>query len=753
MTNRRPPGAPPPPMEGYHYPGERAPAPARGQRPGRSAPRASSPVLLGLVYGGIGLLALAVGAVTFFVMALPTDVMRREIVAQVKSATGRDLTIGEVSFTVIPTLGVSASDVSLSAPPGMGGAPLLTAKSIDVGVHLLPLLSQEIVVDSLVLREPVFALHVDTQGRRSWDMAALSTLPVRLAQADNGGTLRDFSSGHELPQVAKSLPGPNELSLEDIRIEDGTIRYSDARSGADVSIAAINARAGLEATNSPFTAKGSFVWAQEQVDFDGVLTSPSELLTERPAKLALSMKGAPFALSYDGSVTLTDTVGAEGAVEGSASSLRALADWLGTELPPARGFREASIAGHLNATESTLRVSDARLGLDGATATGTLSVTTTGAKPYVAADMKVSGLNLANYIGSEAGSAAPQPTRRAAPPPQAAPEEPPQSIEDLLEDRSGPQVKGFTQRAGWSGEPLDLAPLGLVDADAKLAVTGLSFGAVHVDASQLNVALRDSVLKTTFEEVKLYEGRGKGFVTLDGSGAEAAFAADVQLSGIAAQPLLKDAAGIDWLAGSGNVTLAVSGRGASEAAIVRSLNGKSDVAVRDGALIGFNLGGAMRALSEGSIPDFDSSPSDKTDFSELTGSFVITDGIAKNDDLQLASPLFRATGAGTVDLPARSLDYVVRPKLVASVEGQDGEKGLPGLEIPVHISGSWEEPSFEPDIAGVINNPDAVEAVKEMGKGFKGKKAGEIVEDLLGKGEDGGPSKAEKLLEKLFGGE
>jgi AsmA protein len=298
-----------------------------------------------------------------------------------------------------------------------------------------------------------------------------------------------------------------------------------------------------------------------------------------------------------------------------------------------------------------------------------------------------------------------------------------------------------------------LAALGLVDADAKLAVTGLSFGDVRVDASQLNVALKDRVLKTTFEEVKLYEGRGKGFVTLDGTGSEAAVAANVQLSGIAAQPLLKDAAGIDWLAGTGNVTLALSGSGASEAAIVQSLDGKSDVAVRNGAIIGFDLGGAMRALSEGTIPDLDASPSDKTDFSELTGSFVITDGIAKNDDLQLASPLLRATGAGTVDLPARSLDYIVRPKVVASVEGQEGEKGVRGLEIPVHITGSWEEPEIDADIAGAINNPEAVEAVKELGKGFKDKSAGEIVEDLFGKSKEGEPSKAEKLLEKLLGGD
>jgi AsmA protein len=312
-------------------------------------------------------------------------------------------------------------------------------------------------------------------------------------------------------------------------------------------------------------------------------------------------------------------------------------------------------------------------------------------------------------------------------------------------------VRGFTQRAGWSGEPLDLAALSAVDADAKLAVTGLSYGDVRVDASQLTVGLADSVLKTTFEEINLYQGRGTGFVTLDGAGPEAAVAANIQLSGIAAQPLLKDAAGIDWLAGTGDMTLALAGRGASENAIVQSLTGKSDVAVRNGAIIGFNLGGAVRALSEGNIPDLDSSRTEKTDFSALTGSFVIADGVAKNDDLLLASPLLRATGAGTVDLPARSLDYVVRPKVVATLAGQGGEKDLRGLEVPLHITGPWEDPAIKADIAGAINNPDTVEAVKELGKGFKGKNAGEIVEDLLGKGENGEPSKAEKLLQKFLG--
>jgi AsmA protein len=748
MTNRRLPGGAPTQYEGYHYPDAHQASPGAPRRP--PPRRGPSGAMLGLIYGGIGLVGLAVGVAAFVVMSGPTELIRREIVSQVKKATGRDLTIADASFTLFPTLGVSAKGVSLSAPPGMGGAPVLKAAGLDVGVRLLPLLGQEIIVDRLILHEPVFDLRVDSQGRKSWDMASLvDARPVRLAQANPGDTMKDFSGGFGGGSALKDI---NELSLGDIRIENGTVRYHDERTGDGYRITAINAEAGLQSMAQPLDAKGSLVWAKETVEFDGTLTAPADVLEERPAKLAVKITGRPVTLSYDGSVMLGDNASAEGAVAGNAPSLRGLAKWLGTELPPAPGFREISFAGHVLAGGSSARLTDARLELDGATATGTISAKTDGARPFVVATLKVSNLNLDNYVGEEGSRGVPSPAR-AAPPPAAPAGQAPQSIEDLLKEETGPQVRGYVQRAAaWSTEPLDLSALGLIDAQAKLSVVGLSYSDLRVEASELTVDLKDRVFKTTFEELRLYKGRGTGLVTLDATSSEAVLGANFALSGIAAEPLLKDAADIDWLAGTGDVKLAVSGRGASEAAIVGSLNGNSQFVVHDGALIGFNLGGAMRALSEGRVPDIETSPSEKTDFSSMTGSFAITNGIAKNEDLLLQSPLLRATGAGTVDLPQRSLDYTVRPKVVASLAGQGGDQNLRGIEIPVHISGSWDDPAIKPDFAGVINNPDAMETVKEIGKGFKGKKAGEIVEDLFGKGEEGEPSKAEKLIDSFFGG-
>ena len=79
------------------------------------------------------------------------------------------------------------------------------------------------------------------------------------------------------------------------------------------------------------------------------------------------------------------------------------------------------------------------------------------------------------------------------------------------------------------------------------------------------------------------------------------------------------------------------------------------------------------------------------------------------------------TGAGTIDLGTRMLAFRVEPKLVMTTEGQGRAADPVGLGIPVVIDGPWAEPRIYPDMAGILDNPDAAYAkLKEMGKGLFG---------------------------------
>ena len=58
---------------------------------------------------------------------------------------------------------------------------------------------------------------------------------------------------------------------------------------------------------------------------------------------------------------------------------------------------------------------------------------------------------------------------------------------------------------------------------------------------------------------------------------------------------------------------------------------------------------------------------------------------------------------------------------------------MAGLEIPLRVKGSWEDPDIQPEIGDILKDPDkALGAVKEIGKQFKGKSPSEIVNQVFG---------------------
>ena len=708
----------------------------------------------------LGIIAVVSAAGVFLISNPPTNLIRAQLIEQVKLRTGRTLSIaGPTKFTVFPSIGLSMKDVSLSPPPGMSGAAFAKMAGLDVSVRLLPLLKREVSIDRLVLQQPVIDLRVDKAGTKSWDFAHLThaTPRIRLAQAAAGtasdvpgglpADARDFlknssRASNQQPPSAQKLTQLSQLQLADVRIVNGTVHYHDARSGAKQHLGAVNVRVGLDNILAPLDAKGSAVWRKEEIDFTAKLTSVDDILRTKPASLVLKMASGPVSGRYDGSLHLADDIAAKGAVALNSPSIRRLANWVGTTLPPARGYGPLQLSGLLNSKGTTHSLTSAKLDLDNQMAKGSVTVKTGGSRPYVNAKLTISQLDLNNYMGD--GTAAPA-ARQAAPNRQpAAPTSKPNSIEDLL-GSAGTRVKGYTQRSGWSREPMDATALGAVDADADLTVGRLFVNNLKIGQSDLNVRLKNKVLKTTLNDLQLYSGRGKGTVTADASrGKSISIGANLSLSGVEARTLLRDAANQDWLAGKGNVALAVTGTGASQHQIMNTLNGNATIKFDDGAIVGINIPKMIRGVSQGNFTNLSGSSDEKTDFSSLAARWVITGGVANNQDLQLISPLMRVTGQGSVMLGAQQIDYLLRPKLVANLEGQGSTNTGSGLEIPVRIKGPWAKPAIQPEIGDILANPDkAIDAVKQLGKQFKGKNTGEILDGLLGGGGNtGGDKKA-----------
>src|SRR6267154_1263762 len=118
------------------------------------------------------LVVLVVGAAFVLPQFISVDTYMSKIIAEVKSATGRDLKVsGPVHLSVLPHLAIEAAQVSFSNAPGAQSKDMMTLGSFQVEVELFPLINKTVVVDRFVLKDPVIALEVDKQGRPNWDFS------------------------------------------------------------------------------------------------------------------------------------------------------------------------------------------------------------------------------------------------------------------------------------------------------------------------------------------------------------------------------------------------------------------------------------------------------------------------------------------------------------------------------------------------------------------------------------------------------
>jgi AsmA protein len=176
----------------------------------------------------------------------------------------------------------------------------------------------------------------------------------------------------------------------------------------------------------------------------------------------------------------------------------------------------------------------------------------------------------------------------------------------------------------------------------------------------------------------------------------------------------------DTVEGKGSLDADLSGKGVDVDGVIASLSGDMQFRLNDGALKGFDLQATLLKLQgglaayQGKEVTETEKPEAQTRFTELTGSFDVSQGVFSNDDLAMKAPAFRVGGSGLIDLPKSAIDYQLDVSVVASVEGQGGEslKNLKGANIPLRISGPLESPGFALDVARLLQD----QAKKELGK-------------------------------------
>jgi AsmA protein len=271
--------------------------------------------------------------------------------------------------------------------------------------------------------------------------------------------------------------------------------------------------------------------------------------------------------------------------------------------------------------------------------------------------------------------------------------------------------------------PVDLSALKGLHATGRMQIGALQVRGLKLANVKADIKAANGRADVSPHSASLYEGKIAGALSLQAEGNRITLKED--LSGISIGPLLKDVAQKDMLDGRGNVALDVNAAGPSVEAMKKALAGSARVQLKDGAIKGFNLAEVLRKAKAALGSKSEQAAADqtqKTDFSEMSASFAIKNGVAHNEDLDMKAPLFRIGGRGDIDVGNSRLDYTTKATVVATSKGQGGAdlEKLAGLTVPLHLSGPFDAMKYEVNYGAV-----AADLAKS--------KAGEKVKDQLEK--------------------
>lgn len=592
-----------------------------------------------------GLLALVIGLIAAAYLLIPKEKIVAQVQQQVEQKTGRKLSLSnELAFSVLPKLAVQLKDVKLSSPEGFK-QDLLTIDQVDLVLPWMTLFDKEISVEQFVLTKP--QLHLLTQnGQNNWTFSTQATTDTSKATAAN-----------DEPMAV------NDIKLGRIAIVDGVFSQQQDQQPALI-LTELNLNLQLPALSAMMQVEGDLVFNQQQFSVKASVDSLANLLKQQLVKIDVSSHSAFYELTtklqlQPSNMQITGELALESA------KLRELSSWLGITLPTPQGtLASTSFITQLRVLNQDLSLTGLTAKLDQLQLQGDVNIKMLG-KPMVVAKLQTNYLNVNPYLGIEV--AAEQPAQ--------------QEPQPII----------------WPDDAIDLSALNQFAADVTLNVEGAQFKEIKLGKTQIALKNNADGLNIGLTEMNLYDGIGSGKILIKAAKKAFPLQADFQLTGVQAFPLLTDAVGFKKLRGQGNLNFAINSNGPSVKTIIEQLNGSMAFAFKDGAYIGVNIAGILREPT--SLLTKQPVASEETDFSALTASFNIVNGVVSNEDLSLMSPLVRVTGKGTLDLPKTEVDYHVRAKLVASIEGQGAAADSSGVTVPLKVTGPLHKPKFAVDVA------------------------------------------------------
>src|SRR3954452_22063173 len=183
---------------------------------------------------------IAIAVFLLILIALPflinVNSFRPRVESEASTALGRQVTVGNLSLSILSG-SVRADDIAIADDPAFGKSPFVTAKSLKVGVELMPLIfSKQLNVTDITLQEPQISLLKTANGK--WNFSSLGSAAAK-----------------KPPEPANAGSSQTNLSVAKLKINRGKLSVGNANSSAKpVVYEDVN----IEVTNFSFNSQFPF---------------------------------------------------------------------------------------------------------------------------------------------------------------------------------------------------------------------------------------------------------------------------------------------------------------------------------------------------------------------------------------------------------------------------------------------------------------------------------------------------------------
>jgi AsmA protein len=181
---------------------------------------------------GLKILAIVVVVLIVIVIALPffidANVFRPRLESDLAATLGRQVKVGNLSLSLFSG-GVKADDISIADDPAFSNSPFVQAKSLAVGVQLIPLIfSKSLQVTDLTLNQPQISL-VRSENGEKWNFSSLGMKSSTAAPSGQPTSAEPRKTTQPASEAPSSSGNPN-LSVAKLNVTDGRLTLSRANS-------------------------------------------------------------------------------------------------------------------------------------------------------------------------------------------------------------------------------------------------------------------------------------------------------------------------------------------------------------------------------------------------------------------------------------------------------------------------------------------------------------------------------------------